>query len=223
MAVIPGSDIINSTLYVVSQSLLLPVIAVLLIMLVYVVIEGGGIISEYTIRRKTTFLEVESFITNISNNSSPAMIKDGLEDSELPKTHKEILEKIADSNALGVKSREVLARKLIEEEEIKAIKKIEKTDIIAKIAPAIGLMGTLIPMGPGLAALGAGDITTLSQNLMVAFDAAILGMASAAIAFTISRVRRRWYEDQISTLDAMAESLLEVIQNAKEEKKTYIE
>ena len=87
MAVIPGSDIINSTLYVVSQSLLLPVIAVLLIMLVYVVIEGGGIISEYSIRRKTTFLEVESFITNISNNSSPAMIKDGLEDSELPKTH----------------------------------------------------------------------------------------------------------------------------------------
>ena len=67
------------------------------------------------------------------------------------------------------------------------------------------------------------DITTLSQNLMVAFDAAILGMASAAIAFTISRVRRRWYEDQISNLDAMAESLLEVIQNAKEKKKTYIE
>ena len=77
-------------------------------------------------------------------------------------------------------------------------------------------------MGPGLAALGAGDINTLAQNLIIAFDAAILGLASAAIAFTISRVRKRWYEDQLSTLEALAESILEVLQNAKEEEKTVV-
>ena len=131
------------------------------------------------------------------------------------KSHNEILQKIVSNENIGDKSREVLARKLIEAEEMKSVKKVEKTDIIAKIGPALGLMGTLIPMGPGLAALGAGDITTLAQNLMVAFDAAIIGLASAAIAFTISRVRRRWYEDQLSTLDALAESILEVLQNDK--------
>ena len=112
-----------------------------------------------------------------------------------------------------------MARKMIEEEELKAIKRTEKTDIIAKIGPALGLIATLIPMGPGLAALGAGDINTLSQNLIIAFDTAILGLTSAAIAYTISKVRKRWYEDQISTLEALAESILEVLENAKEKKK----
>ena len=63
---------------------------------------------------------------------------------------------------------------MIEEEEMKSVKIIEKTDIIAKIGPAIGLMGTLIPLGPGLAALGTGDINTLAQNLLVALTQQLL-------------------------------------------------
>jgi len=222
LTVIPGSEIINSTLYVVSQSLLLPVIITLLVILIYVIIEGGGIISEYSIRRKTSSVEVEDFIKNISNPGTPEKINKVIKSSNLPKSHREILEKIAKNSDIGEKSREVLARKLIEEEEMKSVKIIEKTDIIAKIGPAIGLMGTLIPLGPGLAALGAGDINTLAQNLLVAFDAAIIGLASAAIAFTISRVRRRWYEDQLSTLEVLAESILEVLQNAKKKTKTIV-
>jgi biopolymer transport protein ExbB/TolQ len=222
VTVVPGSEFINSTLYVVAQSLLLPVLVILLAVLVYVVIEAGGVISEYSMRRKTSFVEVEDFIYSISDPGTPENIEEVVNTSELPESNKEILLKLAASSSIGEKSREVMARKLIEEEELKAVKKTEKTDIIAKIGPALGLMGTLIPMGPGLAALGAGDITTLSQNLIVAFDAAILGLASAAIAFTISRIRKRWYEDQISTLEALAESILEVLQDAKEKEKIVV-
>ncbi len=32
------------------------------------------------------------------------------------------------------------------------MKTLEKTDLIAKLGPVLGLMGTLIPLGPGLAA-----------------------------------------------------------------------
>lgn len=220
MAVVPGSEFINSTLYVVAQSLLIPVLIILLGILVYVVIEAGGIISEYSMRRKTDFVEVEDFIKSISNQSTSENIDEVVRTSKLPESNKELFYKLTSSSNVGEKSREVMARKLIEEEELKAIKKTEKTDIIAKIGPALGLIATLIPMGPGLAALGAGDINTLAQNLIIAFDAAILGLASAAIAFTISRVRKRWYEDELSTLEALAESILEVLQNAKEKKKT---
>lgn len=222
MAVIPGSEFINSTLYVVAQSLLMPVLIILLGVLVYVVIEAGGIISEYSMRRKTDFVEVEDFIKQISDTPTTENIEGVIKTSKLPESYKEIFYKLTSNSNVGEKSREVMARKLIEEEELKAIKKTEKTDIIAKIGPALGLIATLIPMGPGLAALGAGDINTLAQNLIIAFDAAILGLASAAIAFTISRVRKRWYEDQLSTLEALAESILEVLQNAKEEKKTVV-
>jgi biopolymer transport protein ExbB/TolQ len=76
-------------------------------------------------------------------------------------------------------------------------------------------MGTLIPLGPGLSALGAGDINTLSQHLLIAFDAAVIGMATAAIGYTISKIRRRWYEEQLSILDTLAESILEVLEDVK--------
>ena len=222
MAAIPGSEALSSLLYIVAQSLLLPVIAALLIAIIYAVIQAGGILSEYSSRIKTDVNEIEELINSISNPGTQEVIKEMVEKSNIPKSHKEILEKIAKSENMGEKSREAFARKLIEAEENKAAKSIEKTDIIAKIGPAIGLMGTLIPLGPGLAALGSGDITTLSQSLTVAFDAAIVGMAAASIAFTISRIRRRWYEDQLSTLDTLAESVLEVLQNAKKEAKVNI-
>ena len=217
MTAILGSEALSSLLYVVAQSLILPVVAALLIAMVYTIIQVGGILSEYSSRIKTDVDEIEGIINGISDQGTPDGIKRVVEKSSLPKSHREILVKIASNSNIGEKSREAFARKLIEAEQINAAKRIEKTDVIAKIGPAIGLMGTLIPLGPGLSALGSGDITTLSQNLVVAFDAAIVGLAAAAVAFTISRVRRRWYEDQLSTLDTLAESTLEALQNAKKE------
>lgn len=100
---------------------------------------------------------------------------------------------------------------MVEDEGIYAAKRLERTDIIAKISPAVGLMGTLIPLGPGLTALGEGDIQSLANHLLTAFDAAVLGMAAAAIAFTISKIRRRWYEEEISNLETLADTILEIL------------
>ena len=72
-------------------------------------------------------------------------------------------------------------------------------------------MGTLIPMGPGLAALGSGDIITLSQAIIVAFDTTVVGIGAGAIGYFISKIRRRWYEAYINNLDALADVVLETI------------
>ena len=85
----------------------------------------------------------------------------------------------------------------------------EKTDIITRIGPTLGLMGTLIPMGPGLAALGSGDIITLAQSLTVAFNTTIVGIGSGAVCYIISRIRRRWYEEYLSTLDSLSDCVLD--------------
>lgn len=220
MTVIPGSEFINSGLYVVAQSLLFPVIVILLAILVYVIIEAGGIISEYSIRRKLNPVEVEGFIKTIAELGSNDEINMVINRSSIPDDHKIILEKIAETNNLGEKSDEAFARSLIESEESRMIKSLEKTDIVAKIGPALGLIGTLIPMGPGLAALGEGNIQILANNLMIAFDAAIVGLAAAAIGFTISKIRRRWYEDDIAILENLAESVLEVRKDAQTKTKT---
>ena len=85
-----------------------------------------------------------------------------------------------------------------------ANRRIERTDFLTRIAPMLGLMGTLIPLGPGLSALGEGDLTILTTAMSVAFDTTVLGLLVGIIGFVIGRLRRRWYED---TLNAMERSM----------------
>ena len=215
MVAIPGSEILTSSLHVISQSLLIPVIVGLLICLIYAIISFGGLISEHSNRIKFNSEKVENLMAKISNPGTQEEIIGEVNKSELPTSSKEVLIKIASTPNIGPESREALARKLIENEELKATKSLEKIDIITRLGPTLGLMGTLIPMGPGLAALGSGDINTLANAIIVAFDTTVVGLAAGGVAYVVGKVRRRWYEDKLSTLDTLAESELEVLKNAK--------
>jgi biopolymer transport protein ExbB/TolQ len=82
-----------------------------------------------------------------------------------------------------------------------AKKRIERADFITRLAPMLGLMGTLIPLGPGLAALGDGDVKILSTAMSVAFDTTVLGLLSGMTGFVISRLRRRWYDKALNIME----------------------
>lgn len=85
--------------------------------------------------------------------------------------------------------------------EILARKRIERADLIARVGPMLGLMGTLIPLGPGLAALGQGELQTLASAVTVAFDTTVLGLLAGIAGFVIGRLRRRWYDHVLDELD----------------------
>ena len=78
--------------------------------------------------------------------------------------------------------------------------RLERADLLARIPPMLGLMATIIPLGPGLAALGKGDPAQLASAVTVAFDATVLGLVAGIAGLVIGKLRRRWYEE---TLDAM--------------------
>lgn len=82
-----------------------------------------------------------------------------------------------------------------------ARKRIERSDLIARLAPMLGLMGTLIPLGPGLAALGEGELSILTTAMSVAFDTTVLGLLVGICGFTTGRWRRRWYDDTLSVME----------------------
>ena len=203
----------SSSMHAISQSLLMPVMIVLTIFFIYALINLGILLGEYYKRRKTNF-DLKDFINQILSlkhgNDHQEIIR-VVEASEIPKGHKNVLMTLVNSSGVSSEFRESLVMKMVEDETIKAAKKLERTDIIAKISPAVGLMGTLIPLGPGLTALGSGDIENLAQHLLIAFDAAVLGMAAAAIAFSVSKIRRRWYEEDISNLESMADAIMEIL------------
>lgn len=80
-------------------------------------------------------------------------------------------------------------------------RRIERADFITRIAPMLGLMGTLIPLGPGLAALGEGELTILTTAMTVAFDTTVIGLLAGIIGFVLGRMRRRWYDAAIEKIE----------------------
>ena len=209
VTVIPGSDLLTSALNVVSQSLQIPVIVFLLLFALYAVITVGGLISEYSSRKKVPVRLIKDLIFSISRTKEISEIEDIVKNAQIPKNQKRVLVNIARSSELKKDSREALAEKLIENEEDIIEKKLQTTDIVTKIGPTLGLMGTLIPMSPGLAALGSGDVTTLSNAIIVAFDTTVVGIGAGAVAYVVSKIRRRWYEQYLSNLDALSKAILD--------------
>lgn len=209
VSTIPGSEILTSALNMISQSLQIPVIIFLVIFAIFAILAIGGLISEYTSRKKVTPDIIEELIYLISNANSIEDIKNIIKNAKIYESQKVVLIKILRSNSLTRDSRHALAKKLIEFEENNFTKKIEKTDVVTRIGPTLGLMGTLIPMGPGLAALGAGNVNTLANAIIIAFDTTVVGIGAGAVAYFVSKVRRRWYEEYLSNLDALADALLD--------------
>ena len=209
VSTIPGSEVLTSTLNMISQSLQIPVIIFLVVFAIFAVLAIGGLISEYTSRKKITPDLIEGLIYAIANAGSLEEIKNIIQNAKIYESQKVVLIKILRSHSLTHDSRQALAKKLIEFEENKFAKSIERTDVVTRIGPTLGLMGTLIPMGPGLAALGAGDVNTLANAIIVAFDTTVVGISAGAVAYFVSKVRRRWYEEYLSNLDALADALLD--------------
>ena len=206
---IPGGVFLTGSLDVISQSLTIPVLVILLIIVIITIISLGGVIAEYTSRRKVPVGTIRDLIYDINAAGSVEELKNIISDAKIPKSQKKVLTEIASSEALGNTSREALARKLFEFEEEKTLDNLQKTDIITRIGPTLGLMGTLIPMGPGLAALGAGDINTLASSLTVAFNTTIVGIGSGALCYVLGKIRSGWYDRYLSDLDALIDAVLD--------------
>lgn len=208
------NEMLSNMLHAISQNLLIPVIIGLLLFMGYAVVTLGSLIYEYYHRNRIDVKQIEGMVLSISNPGTPEGITQVVEASELSRSYKTNIIDLANSSKIGAESREALAKKLIENEEINIAKKLEKTDIVTRLGPTLGLMGTLIPMGPGLAALGGGDIQMLANAIIIAFDTTVVGLAAGGVAYVISKIRRRWYEEDLSNLETLMESVLEVMKNA---------
>jgi biopolymer transport protein ExbB/TolQ len=79
--------------------------------------------------------------------------------------------------------------------------RIERSDVLARVGPMLGLMGTLIPLGPGLAGLGRGDVAILAKAVTVAFDTTVMGLLVGVVAFVTGRLRRRWYDALLTRIE----------------------
>jgi biopolymer transport protein ExbB/TolQ len=71
----------------------------------------------------------------------------------------------------------------------------------------LGLMGTLIPMGPALMGLSSGNIQQLAANLVIAFATTVLGLLAGGVAYSILLIKKKWYTQDLSDMEYVVEVL----------------
>ena len=209
--IIQGTETLSSFIHIVSESLLTPVMILLVVFLVIAILCVGGIINERISRKAISSNDLEALIRNVSFSQSHSEIEKHVEESNLFEFQKEVLIKIANNYDIGTEARKALASELISEQETKLIKNTNKTDVLVRFGPILGLLGTLIPLGPGLAALGSGDINTLAEALTIAFDTTVTGLLIGALGYLVSKFKKQWYESDLIVLETIAEAELETL------------
>ncbi|TWT99823.1 hypothetical protein Pla108_07660 [Botrimarina colliarenosi] len=70
-----------------------------------------------------------------------------------------------------------------------------------RTGPLLGLMGTLIPMGPALVGLSAGDIEALAGNLVIVFSTTVIGVFIGGLCYTLLLIRRQWYASDLADVE----------------------
>ena len=84
-------------------------------------------------------------------------------------------------------------------------RRLARSALLVRLGPLLGLMGTLIPMGPALTALAAGNMPDMAEQLVLAFTTTVVGLATAVVATVITTIRRRWYAADLRTIAGLHE------------------
>ncbi len=202
------SDLVKEMLRAVASSMQIPTILILLLLLAVSVVALGSLLAEWFTEHRRMKAKIPQLIDRF-HLVPLTQVDSAIDESGLLKRQKAALKALTSRSNLPGHTREALARQLIFEEQSRYDKIVKWTDIITRIAPMFGLLGTLIPLGPGLIALGQGDTKTLSASLLIAFDTTIAGLLSGAVAFVISSIRKRWYDSYLVSMETLMEAILD--------------
>ena len=194
---------IEEILFLVAEALRLPVLVAALLALGLVMIEGGAFAVELTRRRRRDFSRLERALDDaraaLDREDRPVAVGVLRHVAWSRAMHTTIVALVTQDYGRpgGV---ERMAKRLADFD-YASLRRLERTRLLVRAGPALGLMGTLIPLSPALAALAAGDVQRLSGNLRVAFSVTVVGILLGALAFGISLVRDRLYGQDLSDLE----------------------
>ena len=204
-------SILSEALHIIGQAVMIPCLIILIVLIAIALWQVGDILVETFTERKKMKENVPRLLKTIHDTHDKGEIQELIEKSNLLNRQKRALMEILNSSSMPRASIEALAERLLATEEEKYSKKINVTELVSKLGPMFGLLGTLIPLGPGIIALGKGDTATLASSIGVAFDTTIAGMLAASIAVVISSIRKRWYNGYMVTLESIMECILEEV------------
>lgn len=202
------TDSIDDAIFNVADALRVPVLVLALLALVAVLVELGAFVVELRRRKKRDFPTLAR-----AADEARAALERGDEPAAFA-----AVRQVAWSGAMAFALEFVVAQrglwraddrmaKGLADFDYRSLRRLERTRMLVRAGPALGLMGTLIPLSPALSGLASGNVAELSDNLQVAFSVTVLGLLVGAIAFGVSLVRDRLYGQDLSDLEYVASQL----------------
>ena len=186
------SDFLVEVLYLIAGGLLLPVLLVLFAFMAGTLLTLGGLARE-ALERRAAAAGWRRFLAELRvGKATPD------EFYELPlagyiRRFRHEAARIHD-NPLGMK-------KCLDDLEIDIARRLARLALATRVGPMLGLVGTLIPLGPALTGLATGRIEVLAGNLIIAFTTTVFGILIGGFAYAMGLVRRAWYEQDLSDLE----------------------
>lgn len=206
------SSVFHDILRAIASAMEVPVVIGLILFIAFTLFSIGWWAVEYFRERRHMQVSLPALLNQL--RAAEGGVAETIEKSGLLRRQKDALLELTKHPDFDAATRESLGANLLEREQSHYDGILKCTDLVSKLAPMLGLMGTLILLGPGIMALGQGDTYTLSVSLLTAFDTTIAGLIAAAFCLVISTVRRRWYSGYMADLETLMDCVLER-ENAK--------
>lgn len=190
--------LLKSFIYIISSSLLYPVLFLLVVLTGWILIYSGSFFAEWLERIRLKKYPPERLPQIIRQGDNPGVF------SHRVNSYIKDLRRLLNNED---RSTEAEIENFLQEKTLSIWKSLDRSRMVIRIGPGLGLIGTLIPMGTGLAALGQGDMTKLSSDLVIAFTTTVVGLAVGIVAYFFYTVKRRWVEEDIKNIELATEIL----------------
>jgi len=178
MSILAGFE---TYLYVVSSVLLFPVVMGLVLLTFWVVICFGGFLREFIERRRGVSVPRQWYEEAVGQE----------------------LASVQDRQSL-----DIAAERLLQKAELSLIKSLDRVRFVIRVGPALGLMGTLIPMGISLSSLAQGDMPKMAGSMVTAFTSVVVGLACSVVAYIMSLVKEKWVRADMREMEYLTELML---------------
>ena len=187
---------VSNVLFWISNGLLVPVIVGLLYFFVNSILLLGIFFNQYLTHSKQTKLLKKT----LDSLRADDMEKLKVEAGKLPQSNfTDFLRNIVEAPSKAYSNR------LLADYEVRADAELGKYKLLTKFGPILGLMGTLIPMGPALAGLATGDVASMAYNMQIAFATTVVGLFVGAIGYVLLQIKQRWFVAELADLEFIAD------------------
>lgn len=199
------SDKIYSFIFRIAEVLELPIVILTLLALAVALLEVGAFITELIRRRNRTFAALAKSgagarraVDEGRSDEASALLQTVAWSGPVGKAFKVLID------AVGKPGADTRIAKELADFDFGRQARLGRTRLLVRLGPALGLMGTLIPLAPALDGLARGDVNTLTENLRLAFSITVLGILIGVIALALSLFRERLYGQDFSDLEYVA-------------------